>query len=182
MFLFCLFNHSFILSSNHSHHQGLIYVYEILSVIIQYHFIYFVAQTVPAFVGFVQLLSLVWLFATPWTAARQASLFFTVSWSLCKLMSIESVMPSTHLILCHPLFSCPQSSTAPGSFSNESALPIRWPEYWNFSFIISPSNEYSRLIFFADWLVGSPCSLKDSQESSLRPQFIWIKFIHSSPF
>ena len=86
-----------------------------------------------------------WLFATPWTEARQASLFFTISWSLLKLMSIESVMPSNHLILCCPLL---LSSIFPSIrvFSSELALCIRWPNYWSFSFSISPSNAYSGLI------------------------------------
>ena len=101
----------------------------------------------------VQLLSRVRLFVTPWTAAHQASLSSTNSWSLLKLMSIESVMPSNHLILCHPLLLL--SSIFPSSrvFSNESALRIRWPKYWSFSFSISPSNEYSGFISFRmDWL------------------------------
>ena len=90
----------------------------------------------------VQSLSRVRLFATPWTVAHQASLSITSSWSLLRLMSIESVMPSNHLILCHPLFLSP------------SIFPsIRWPKYWSFSFNISPSNEYSTLISFrTDWL------------------------------
>ena len=100
----------------------------------------------------VQSLSHVWLFPTPWTAARQASLFITNSWSLLKLMSIKSVMPSNHLILCHPLlpFSIFPSLRV---FSNESTLCIKWPKYWSFNFNISPSNEYSGLISFRmDWL------------------------------
>ena len=101
----------------------------------------------------VQLLSRVRLFVTLWTAACQTSLSITNSWTLLKLMSIESVMPSNHLILCHPISSRLQSFPASGSFSNESVLRIRWPKYWNFSFSISPSNEYSGLISFRmDWL------------------------------
>ena len=101
----------------------------------------------------VQSLSCVRLFATPWTAARQASLSITNSRSLLKLMSIESVMPSNHLILCHPLLLLPSIFPSIRVFSNESALHIRWPNYWNFSFNISPSNEYSGLISFRiDWL------------------------------
>ena len=96
----------------------------------------------------VQSLSDVWLFATPWTAARQASLSFTISWSLLKLMSIESVIPSNHLILCHPLFFLPSIFPSIRDFSNKLALPIRWPKYWSFSFNISPSNEYSGLASF----------------------------------
>ena len=91
------------------------------------------------------------LFATPWTAARQASLSITSSQTLLKLMSIKSVMPSNHVILCHPLLL--QSFPASGSFLNESVLCIRWPKYWSFSFNISPSNEYSGLISLRmDWL------------------------------
>ena len=92
------------------------------------------------------------LFATPRTAARQASLSFTISQSSLKLMSMESVMPSNHLALCHPLLPPPSIFPSIRVFSNESALPIRWPKYWSFSFSLSPSNEYSGLIFFRmDW-------------------------------
>ena len=97
-------------------------------------------------VSSVQLLSHVWLFATPWTIARQASLSITNSRSLPKLMSIESVMPSNHLILCRPLLLLPSIFPNIRVFSNESALRIKWPKYWSFSFSISPSNEYSGLI------------------------------------
>ena len=101
----------------------------------------------------VQLLSHVWLFATPWTAARQASLSITNSWSWLKPMSIESVMPSSHLILCCPLLLLPSIFPSIRVFSNESALCIRWPKYWSFSFNISPSNEHPGLISFRmDWL------------------------------
>ena len=100
----------------------------------------------------VQLLSCVRLFATPWTAARQASLFFTISLSLLKLMSLESVMPSNHLILCHPLLLLPSIFPRLRVFSNELTLHIGYPKCWNFSFSISPSNEYSGLISFSiDW-------------------------------
>ena len=93
------------------------------------------------------------LFVTPWTAARQDSLSFTIFWSLLKLMSIESVMPSNHLILFHPLLLLPSIFPNIRGFSNESVLHIRWPQYWSFSFSISPSSEYSRLISFRmDWL------------------------------
>ena len=92
-----------------------------------------------------QLLSHVWLFATPWTAAHQVFLSITKSWSLLKLMSIESVMPSNHLILCCPRL-LPSIFPNISVFSNESLLCIRWPKYWSFSFNISPSNEYSGLI------------------------------------
>ena len=101
----------------------------------------------------VQLLSHVWLFATAWTAACQTSMSFTISQGLLKFMSIELVMPSNHLIPCHPLLVLPLDFPSVRVFSNESALCIRWPKYWSFSFNISPSNEYSGWIFFRiDWL------------------------------
>ena len=101
----------------------------------------------------VQSLSHVWLFATPQTAACQASLSITNSHSALRLMSIESVMPSNHLILCCPLLLLPSIFPIIRVFSNESVLHIRWPKYWTFSFNICPSNEYSRLISFRiDWL------------------------------
>ena len=90
----------------------------------------------------VQPLSCVLLFVTPWTAACQASLFFTISWSLLKLMSIESVKPTNHLVLCHPLPLLPSIFPSIRVFSNELALLIRWPKYWSFIFNICPSNEY----------------------------------------
>ena len=100
----------------------------------------------------VQSHSRVWLFATPWTAARQASLFITNFWSLPKPRSIESVMPSNHLILCHPLL-LPSIFPSFRVFSNESALRIRWQKYWSFNFNISPSNDHPILIpFKMDWL------------------------------
>ena len=101
----------------------------------------------------VQSLSRVWLFATPWSAACQASLSITNSRSLLKLMSIESMIPFNHLILCHPLLLLPSIFHSIRVFSNESVLRIRWPKYWSFSFSISPSSEYSGLISFRmDWL------------------------------
>ena len=101
----------------------------------------------------VQMLSHVWLFATPWTAACQAFLSITNSRSLLKLMSIKSVMPSNHLILCRPLLLLPSIFPSIRIFSKESLLHIKWPQYWNFSFSISPSNEYSGLISFRmNWL------------------------------
>ena len=132
----------------------------------------------------VQFLSHVWLFASPWTAACQASLSITNSWSLLKLMSIESVMPSSHLILCHPLLLQPPIPPRIRVFSNESTLCMRWPKYWSFSFNISPSNEHPGLVSFRmDWY-GSPCSPRDSKESSPTPQFKSINssvlsFLHS---
>ena len=99
----------------------------------------------------VQSLSCIWLFATPWTPAHQFSLPTAISQSWLKLMSIELVMPSNHLILCHPLLP-PSVFPSIRVFSSEAVLRIRWPKYWSFSFSISPSNEYSGLIFFRiDW-------------------------------
>ena len=111
---------------------------------------YFVLDHV---INLVQSLSCVRLFATPWTAARQASLSITTSWSARKPMSIESAMPSHHLILCCPLLLLPSIFHSIKVFSSESALLIRWPKYWSFSFNISPSNEHPGLISFRmDWL------------------------------
>ena len=116
------------------------------------------------------------LFSTPRTAVCQVSLSFTIAQSLLKLMSIESVMPSNHLILCHPLLLLPL--VFPRVFSNESVLRIRWPEYWSFSFSTSPSNEYSRLISFR-----IDCfdlfAVQGTLKSLPTPQF---KSIHSSAF
>ena len=104
-------------------------------------------------VGSVQSLSPVWLCMTPWTAAHQASLSITNSQSLLKLMSIEPVIPFNHLILCRPLLLLPSVFPSIRVFSDESVLRIRWPKYWSFSFRISPSNEYSGLIWlWMDWL------------------------------
>ena len=132
----------------------------------------------------VQSISRVWLSATPWITARQASLSITNSQSSLKLMSIESVMPSSHLILCHPLLLLSPIPPSIRVFSNESTLRVRWPKYWSYSFSISPSNEHPGLISFRMGLVGSPCSPKDSQESSPTPQFKTINssalsFLHS---
>ena len=127
----------------------------------------------------VQSLSCVQLFATPWTAARQASMSITNSRSLFKLMSVESVMPSNHLILCHPLLLL---SIFPSIrvFASESALCIRWPEYWSFSFIISPSNKYSGLISFRiDWfyLLAVQGTLKSCLwHHSSKCQFFSVQF------
>ena len=111
-----------------------------------------VLRQMTCFVVAVQLLSRVWLFATPWTAAGQASLTFTISQSLLTLMSIVLLMPSNHLILCRLLLLLPSIFPSFRVFSNELALHIRWPKYESFSFCISPSNEYSGLISFRiDW-------------------------------
>ena len=118
----------------------------------------------------VQLLSRVHLFVTPWTAAHQASLSFTISRSLLKLMSTESWCHPTISSSVVPFSSCLRSFPALGSFSNESALYIRWPKYWSFSFSISPFNEYSGLISFRmDWL--DLLAPRYSQKSSPAPQF-----------
>ena len=117
----------------------------------------------------VQSLSCVRLFVTPWTAALQASLTFTISGSLLKLMSVESVMPSNHLILYHPLLLLPSIFPSIRVFSNELALHIRWPKYWSFSFSISPSNEYSGLIpIKTDWF--DLLAVQWTQESLPTPQ------------
>ena len=124
----------------------------------------------------VKLLSCVRLFATPWTAAHQASLSITNSQSLLKLMPVESVMSSSHLILCCPLLLLPSILPSIRVFPNESALSIRWPKYWSFGFNISPSNEYLGLISFRmDWL--DLLAVQGTQESSPTPQF---KSINSS--
>ena len=108
-------------------------------------------MTIKSSEGVVQLLSRVQLFVIPWTVACQASLSVTNSWSLLKLMSIESVMPSNHLILYHPLLLLPSTFASIRVFSSKSVLRVRWPKYWSFS--ISPSNEHSGLISFRmDWL------------------------------
>ena len=114
----------------------------------------------------VQSLSRGRLFVIPWTAACQDSLSITNSQSLLKLLSIKSLMPSNHLILCHHFLFLPSVFSTVTVFSNESVLRIRWPKYWNFSLSISLYNEYSGPISF--W---SPCSPRDSQESSPTPQF-----------
>ena len=136
----------------------------------------------------VQSFSHVRLFVTPWTVARQASLSITNSQSLLKLMSIESVMPSNHFILCHPLVLPPSIFPSIRVFSNELVLHIRWPKYWSFSFSISPSNEYSGLISFRmDWfnLLAVQGTLKrllqprSSKASILRcSAFFRVQFSH----
>ena len=124
----------------------------------------------------VQSLSHVQLFGTPWTAACQTSMSFTISKSWLKLNSIELVMPSNHLILCHPLLLLPSIFPSFRVFSNESVLRIRWPKYWSFSFSISPSNEYSRLISFRmDWL--DLLAVQGTPKNPPTPQF---KTINSS--
>ena len=131
----------------------------------------------------VQSLSRVRLFATPWTAACQASLSITSSWSSTKPISIESVMPSGHLILWRPLLLLPPIPPSIRVFSNESTLRMRWPKYWNFSLSISPSNEHSGLISFRmDWL--DLLAVQGTLKSSPTPQFksnnsSVLSFLHS---
>ena len=129
----------------------------------------------------VQSLSCVQLFATPWTAAHQASLSITNTQSLLKLMSIESVMPSNHLIFCHPLLLLPSIFPSIRVFSNESVLCIRWPKYWSLSFKISPSNEYSGLISFQmDWL--DLLAVQGSLKSLLQHHSSKASILQHSPF
>ena len=129
----------------------------------------------------VQSLSCVRLFVTPWTAARQASLSFTVSRSLLKLMSIELVMPSNHLIFCHPLLLLASIFPRIRIFSNESALHIRWPEYWSFNFSISSSNEYLGLISFRmDWL--DLLAVQDTLKSLLQRYSSKVSILWRSAF
>ena len=131
----------------------------------------------------VQSLSPVQLFVTPWIAARQASLSITNSQSLLKLMSIESVRPSSHLILCGPLILQPPTPPSIRIFFNESNLRMRWPKYWSFSFSISPSNEHPGLISFRmDWL--DLLAVQGTQESSPTPlvksiNFSALSFLHN---
>ena len=136
-------------------------------------------------ISLVQLLSYVWLFVAPWTATHQAFLSITSSQSLFKLMSIESVMPSNHLILCRPLLVLPSIFPSISLFSSQSVLRIRCPKYWSFS--ISPSNEYLGLIFFRiDWfdLLGVQVTLMSlfqhhsSKASIWRSALVMVQFSH----
>ena len=127
------------------------------------------------------MLSCVQLFATPWTAALLASQSITNSWSLLRLMSIKLVMPSNHLILCHPFLPLSIFPSS-GVFSHESALCIRWPKYWTFSFSISPSNEYSGQISFRmDWLdlLAVKGILKSLLQHSSKASFSALSFLYS---
>ena len=135
----------------------------------------------------VQSLSHIWLFATSWTIALQASLSITNSRSSLRLMSIELMMPSNHLILCHPFLLLPSIFPSIKDFSNESAIPIRWPKYWSFSFNISPSNKHSGLTSFRmDWLDlhAVPGTLKSllqhcsSKASILHLAFFIVQLLH----
>ena len=128
----------------------------------------------------VQSLSCVGLFVTPWTASCQASRSFAVSLSLLKLVSIESMMPSNHLILCCPLL-LPSVFPSVRVFSNESSLRIMWPNYWNFRFSISPFNEHSRLIFFrVDWL--DLLAVQGTLKSLLQNHNLMASILHCSVF
>ena len=124
-----------------------------------------------------QSFSRVWLFATPWITSRQTSLSITSSQSLLTLMSIELMMPSSHLILCHPLLLLPPIPPSNRVFSNESTVCMRWPKYWSFSFSISPSNEHPGLIsFMMDWLdlLAVPGTLKSLlQHHSSKASIFW---------
>ena len=137
-------------------------------------------------VQFSRLLSCVWLFATPWIAAHQASLTIINSRSPPKPMSIESVMPSNHLILCHPLLLLPSVFPSINVFSKMSALHIRWPKYWSFSFNISSSNEHPGLICFRmDWLdlLAVQGILKSLlQHHSSKASILWLIFLYSPTF
>ena len=133
--------------------------------------IYFFIKNIQKYIFHSLFTLTVWIFVSPWTAPCQASLSINSSQSLLKLMSIESVMPSNHLIICHPLLLLPSIFPIIRVFSNESVLCMRWPKYWSFSFSVSPSNVYSGLISFRMEMVGSPCSPRDSQKSSPTPQF-----------
>ena len=134
-------------------------------------------QSVKLWVGLpvVQSPNCIWLFATWWTVTHQASLCLIISQSLPKFRSTESILPSNHLILCHPLLLLPSIFPSTGVFFSESALCIRWPKYWSFSFSISPSNEYSGLISFRiDWfdLFGVQGTLKSLQNHSLKASIL----------
>ena len=129
----------------------------------------------------VQLLSCVQLFATPWTGALQASLYITISRRPLTFMSIESVMPPNHLILCHPLLVLPLIFPSTSVFSNESVLHIRWPKDWSFSFRISPSDEYSGLISFRmDWL--DLLAFQGTLKSLLQHHISKASILQCSPF
>ena len=128
----------------------------------------------------VQLLNNIRFFATSRTAACQTSLVFTISWSLLKLMSIESVMPSNHLILCHPLLLLPSIFPSIRVFSNELPLCIRWPKYWSFSFSISSSNEYSKVTSFRIDKFDL-CAVQGTLKSLLQHHSSKALILHSQP-
>ena len=142
------------------------------------------SQCIESVISSVQSLSHVWLFVTPWTTAYQASLSITNSQGLLKLMSIESVMVSNHLILCHHLLLLPSIFTSIRTISKESVLHIRWPKYWSFSLNISPSNEYSGLISFRiDWLdlLAVQGTLKSLLQHNSKSSILWyLAFLWSN--
>ena len=144
--------------------------------------LWFTGKNVHIFFSSVQLLNHVQLFVTPWIAALQASLSFTNSWSLPKLMSIKSVIPINHIILCHPFILLPSIFPSIMGFSNELVIHIRWPNYWSFS--ISPSSEYSGLISFRKPLTTlqsphfAPSTHLSSRMSCPSPCFIWFCWMH----
>ena len=140
-----------------------------------------ISTVIPTTISSVQSLSCVWLFVTPWTAARQASLSIANSQSPPKPMSIELVMPSNYLILCRPLLLLPSILPSIRVFSNESALCIRWPNYWSFSFNISPSNEHPGLISFRmDWL--DLLAVQDTLQSLLQHHSSKASILQCSAF
>ena len=145
-----------------------------------YRRIYILLKHIKTFSS-VKSLSCVWLFATPWIAARQASLSITNSWSSLKLTSIESVMPSGHLILCRPLFLLPLIPPSVRVFSNESTLRMRWPKFWSFSFSIIPSKEHTGLISFKmDWL--DLLAVQETLKSLLQHHSSKASFLQRSAF
>jgi len=154
-------------------------------VLCKYAYVYFMGtmSKISQIWKTVQLLSRIWLFLTPQTAACQASLSITNSWSLLKLMSIELVMPSDHLILSHPLLLPSSIFSRFRVFSSESVLFIRWPKYWSFSFGISSSNEYSGLISFRmDWLdlLAVQGTLKNLLNTTVQKhQFFGLSFLYN---
>ena len=152
--------------------------------ILPYGMVYWLSDSLWCMFSSVQSLSHVWLFLTPWTAACQASLSITNSWSLLKLMSVESVMPSNHLILCRPVLLPPSITPSIRVFSNESVLHIRWPKCWTFSFSISLSNEYSGLLSFRmDWLdlLAVQGTLKSLlQHHSSKASVLWCSALWSN--
>ena len=155
----------------------------ILSKISQAQRLYTMIPFIWNILSSVQSLSRVQLFATPWNAARQASLSITNSQNLLKLMSIESVMPSNHLILCRPLLFPPSIFPSIRVFSNSSVLRIKWPKYWSFCFSINPSDEYSGLISFrTDWfeLLAVQRTLKSLlQHHSSKASILWHSVLYS---
>ena len=141
----------------------------------------FFKRIVTVLFSSVQLLSCVQLFATPWAAACQASMSITNSWSLLKLMSIESVMPSKHLILCHPLLLQPSIFSSVRVFFNDSVICFKWPKYWSFSFSISPSNEYLGLIYFRiDWF--EVLAVQETLKNLLQHHSLKASILSTQPF